>query len=32
MTQCESVYDAEVRCELKKGHKGLHQFTKFWGN
>ena len=29
-TQCNSKYDQEMRCELKKGHKDEHKFTKYW--
>ena len=27
---CKSVYDEGVICELRKGHKGYHKFTKYW--
>ena len=29
-TQCNSEYDTDFRCQLKKGHKGYHEFTKYW--
>ena len=31
-TYCESEYDSEIGCELKKGHKGHHQYTKYWSD
>ncbi len=30
MTQCNSEYAQEMRCQLQKRHKGLHEFTKYW--
>lgn len=29
-TQCNSEYASEMRCQLQKGHKDVHQFTKYW--
>jgi len=29
-SQCNSVYFTDMRCQLRKNHKGLHEFTKFW--
>lgn len=28
--QCKSEYGHEMRCQLRKGHKGTHEFTKYW--
>lgn len=28
--RCNSEYEKEFVCELRKGYKGYHKFTKYW--